>query len=149
MKYRLDNVDWRTWGVEHLIREDILARIATCWLYVSYIHKRARTEVEIVRYHHEFLHQKAFHPITYKELQEKSLEEALARLDPDPAMDNPFDMGTILKHAFIITMLEEYLQEQRNLGIELKRPSEESNAGRRCRNGSSHSREVVEHDQEL
>jgi hypothetical protein len=112
MTKRLNNSDWRTWGVEELIPERVLDRmLATRYLYVPYVYKQAQTHVREVLGSYGSKHDKAFHATGYKELQEESLEEALARLDPDPAIENTFDMGLILEYAFVITMIEKYLQE--------------------------------------
>lgn len=144
MRKIISSKDYRTWGIAHLVPEDGLKRIAsTRFLYVPYVYKQAKAHAERVLEIYSLRPKKAVHPITYKESQAALLQEALSKLDPDPAMDDPFAMALILEYAFAVTIIDEYLQTQPGLRVELKRPSEKIKKRAESRTGSATNRRVV------
>src|SRR5208337_3911023 len=91
---------------------------ANRFLYVPYIYQKALVQVERILKKYSFEHENAVDPITFKESHRASLQEALGKLSPDPAMDNLRDINSILENAFIIKMIEAYPLEQRKPDVE-------------------------------
>jgi hypothetical protein len=115
MAMRIDEHDWRTWGVGDLIPEDVLKRMAALPLMgvdhlhgldVNHLEGSAYFELDAVSKKFARHGIRCFHPTVFKELKRKKLKRALAELDPDPSMDTVCAMSEILETAFILAMME-------------------------------------------
>jgi hypothetical protein len=110
MKTKVNKKDSRTWGVDDLIPEPVLKRMAsTRGFDASYAHESAKSLLERLLWGYTEEGIADFHPAVFKNILMESLQEMLERLHPDPRTDNLFELGSMLEIAFVVKMMEDLL----------------------------------------